>query len=204
MATSSVGRLDYDENLLESAPAATKAQLQSGYNPDLLKDKPTASMSSRQDLTLPPNRDAEKQLPPPKTPFYRTTKGILIILVAAAVVIAAVVGGAVGGTKKHHSSAIAPASGQSTGQSGQGAGQAGGAGSAASGASSQSTVGAASSTISGQSQAEQTQSATSSSANNINPGGPIAGFPTSIPPPAAPSPSGVFAQEVGLLADIGH
>jgi len=105
---SSVGHLNYDENLASLAPAATKAQLQSGYNPDLLVEKQTPP-PSRQDLA--PSRgpererELESQSPPPKQPFYRTTKGIIIIAVAIIVIIAAVVGGAVGGSKKHTSAA---------------------------------------------------------------------------------------------------
>ena len=76
------------------------------YNPDLLKEKVTASVTS-------PPRNVEAQLPsreviitPAPTPFYRTNKGVIIIAVAVSVVIiAAVVGGVVGGTKHKNSSA---------------------------------------------------------------------------------------------------
>ncbi|KIK01673.1 hypothetical protein K443DRAFT_678215 [Laccaria amethystina LaAM-08-1] len=96
----------YDESLLAAAPAATKQQIQGGYNPDLLKEKVSASVT-------PPPRDVEAQLPsrevsitPAPTPFYRTKKGLIIIAVAAVVIIAAVVGGAVGGSKKHKNSEL--------------------------------------------------------------------------------------------------
>lgn len=100
----------YDETLLAAAPAATKKQIQGGYNPDLLQEKVTPS------VTPPPRnvRDVEAQLPsrevsitPAPTPFYRTKKGVIIIaVVAAVVIIAAVVGGAVGGSKKHKTSVL--------------------------------------------------------------------------------------------------
>ncbi|KIM37804.1 hypothetical protein M413DRAFT_256240 [Hebeloma cylindrosporum] len=99
------GHRDYDENLLASAPAATKAQLQSGYNPDLLVEKPT-SPRSRRDVEArgsSPVEKADHEPMPPKVPFYRTRKGLIIIaVVAIAVIIAAAVGGAVGGKKKTH------------------------------------------------------------------------------------------------------
>ncbi|CAA7263953.1 unnamed protein product [Cyclocybe aegerita] len=110
--TSSAGHPEYDANLLAQTPAATKAQLQGGYNADLLNEKTTPSPS-------PPSRrttgDVEAARPtpaaappsPPKAPFYRTRKGIITIVVALIVVIAAVVGGAVGGTRNRSSSTLA-------------------------------------------------------------------------------------------------
>jgi len=113
---STVGHQTYDENLLASAPAATKAQLQSGYNPDLLVEKHTPP-PSRPSLTTPApvrdGRDLESQSIPPKQPFYRTKKGIIIIVVAIIVIIAVVVGGAVGGSKKKNNN-LTTSNGQGT------------------------------------------------------------------------------------------
>jgi len=76
------------------------------YNPDLLKEKVTALVTS-------PLRNVEAQLlsrevivTPAPIPFYRTTKGVIIIAMVSVVIIAAVVGGAVGGTKKHKNSVV--------------------------------------------------------------------------------------------------
>ncbi|KAG7442071.1 uncharacterized protein BT62DRAFT_922889 [Guyanagaster necrorhizus] len=99
----------YDQALLAEAPAATKAQLQEGYNPDILRPNRTPPVLSD---TEP---DPESQSGPPtskehlplsagsssplrRIPFWRTRKGIIIIVIAVIVVIGAVVGGAVGGT----------------------------------------------------------------------------------------------------------
>jgi len=104
----------YDESLLASAPAATKKQLQHGYNSDLLAEKPVAAtppasnsrQNSRLDLEAYPQDGRSTSAIPPlekPTPFYRTKKGIIILIVAFVVIVAAVVGGAVGGTKKKSS-----------------------------------------------------------------------------------------------------
>ncbi|KAK0200489.1 hypothetical protein DFS33DRAFT_161819 [Desarmillaria ectypa] len=99
----------YDQALLAEAPAATKAQLQEGYNPDILRPNRTSPVRSDTDP------DPESQSGPPtskehlplsagsspplrRIPFWRTRKGIIIIVIAVIVVIGAVVGGAVGGT----------------------------------------------------------------------------------------------------------
>ncbi|KDR78007.1 hypothetical protein GALMADRAFT_244978 [Galerina marginata CBS 339.88] len=113
---STVGHQGYDESLLASAPVATKAQLQSGYNPDLLVEKHTPP-PSRQGITPAPardGRDLESQAVPPKAPFYRTKKGIIIIAVAVVVVIAVVVGGAVGGSKKKNKTLASDVQGAGT------------------------------------------------------------------------------------------
>jgi len=97
----------YDENLLASAPKATRAQLQDGYNPDLLAEKTSSTPTiPHVDPELANHRPAAVQredVPLTKTPFYGTKKGIIIIVVVIVVIIAAVVGGAVGGTRKKNS-----------------------------------------------------------------------------------------------------
>ncbi|KAJ3509641.1 hypothetical protein NLJ89_g5111 [Agrocybe chaxingu] len=108
--TSSAGHQEYDANLLAQTPAATKAQLQGGYNADILNEKTTPSPPSRRttgDVEAARPTPAAAPPPPPKTPFYRTRKGVIIIVVALIVVIAAVVGGAVGGTRNRSSSTLA-------------------------------------------------------------------------------------------------
>ncbi|PFH49295.1 hypothetical protein AMATHDRAFT_48847 [Amanita thiersii Skay4041] len=129
MPSSSAGQ--YDESLLKSAPAATKEQLQEGYNPDLL-NAPTRNKSVRQpgqpnrtstpappipihtDLergnTVPSNNgstpyltlDEKARFASSGQPFWRTTKGIIILVVAGLVILGAVIGGAVGGTVGRH------------------------------------------------------------------------------------------------------
>jgi len=104
----------YDAGLLASAPEATKAQLQAGYNPDLLVEKtsstPTTPLVSDPEVASRPltaaQRSREFESVPAtktKTPFYATKKGIIIIVVVVIVIIAVVVGGAVGGTRKKKS-----------------------------------------------------------------------------------------------------
>jgi len=103
----------YDQDLLASAPAATKAQLQEGYTTDLLDPNHGKTSSSHlpQSEQSPPADRERGSLSPAKelngrisstklVPFWRTTKGIIIIIVAIVVVLAAVIGGAVGGTRK--------------------------------------------------------------------------------------------------------
>jgi len=96
---STAGHQDYDANLLASAPVATKAQLQDGYDPVLLAEKQTP-LPSRRDLEagVPAGETRDTAITPTKQPFYRTKKGIIIIFVAVIVIIAVVVGGAVGGS----------------------------------------------------------------------------------------------------------
>ncbi|KAI0752032.1 hypothetical protein C8Q74DRAFT_348762 [Fomes fomentarius] len=109
----------YDERLLASAPAATRAEKQEGYNIDLLEDGrknnnirsttntpppvPVLSTDHSQAeaggyTTAPvPTRNGYASVAPP-TPWYKTRKWLIIFLVGGVVIIAAVVGGAVGGT----------------------------------------------------------------------------------------------------------
>ncbi|KAK0502523.1 hypothetical protein EDD18DRAFT_695097 [Armillaria luteobubalina] len=99
----------YDEALLAEAPAATKTQLQEGYNPDILRPNRTTPVRNDTDpdpesQSGPPTSkehlplSAESSPPSRRIPFWRTRKGIIIIVIAVIVVIGAVVGGAVGGT----------------------------------------------------------------------------------------------------------
>ncbi|KAG0700997.1 hypothetical protein DFH29DRAFT_1080338 [Suillus ampliporus] len=111
----------YDQNLLDEAPAATRAQRQEGYNVDLLDDRPNRTTST-QPLQPPPpqitptdveSNSQEKFVPGaaahvsshPTQSFWRSRKGIITIFVIAVVVLGAVIGGAVGGTVGKHSSA---------------------------------------------------------------------------------------------------
>jgi len=102
----------YDQNLLASVPKATKAQLQDGYNPDLLVEKTsstptTPALDPEMARLTSVQRQSEEAFPldKKKVPFYSTKKGIIILVVVAAViVIAAVVGGAVGGTRHKRTS----------------------------------------------------------------------------------------------------
>ncbi|KAF8904913.1 hypothetical protein CPB85DRAFT_952558 [Mucidula mucida] len=94
----------YDQALLAEAQAPTKAQLQEGYNADILRPNrtpvrndtsssgPRSTPASKEHLPIPVTQ------PPTKQPFWRTRKGMIIIAIVALVIIGAVVGGAVGGT----------------------------------------------------------------------------------------------------------
>jgi len=105
----------YDENLLASAPKATKAQLQDGYNPDILVEKPTPNNATT--AVVDPEAANRVQTPvkrqesgsfinEKKRPFYTTRTGIIVIAVALLVIIVvAVVGGVVGSRKTHDDSA---------------------------------------------------------------------------------------------------
>ncbi|KII90233.1 hypothetical protein PLICRDRAFT_40431 [Plicaturopsis crispa FD-325 SS-3] len=120
----------YDQSLLADAPVATKAELQEGYNVDLLQPTrkpappatpPTVSRSNTNTdpEAAQPKRGYVPTSPPAKVPFWRTRKGIFALAVLAIVIIAAVVGGAVGGTRKHHNNdAASPSSSASSTASG--------------------------------------------------------------------------------------
>ncbi|KAG1761796.1 hypothetical protein EDD22DRAFT_617779 [Suillus occidentalis] len=104
----------YDQNLLDEAPAATRAQRQEGYKVDLLDDRPTRPASTqplKPPQPIPSDPDIESSsLTQEKVPgvatyasrptqsFWRTRNGKIAIFVIAIVVIGTVVGGAVGGT----------------------------------------------------------------------------------------------------------
>ncbi|KAG6831374.1 hypothetical protein H0H87_005304 [Tephrocybe sp. NHM501043] len=117
----------YDQTLLATAPAATKAQLQGGYTTDLLH-------SNQGNATPPPfsasQADVERGLvhkesshvaPTRALPFWRTRKGMIIIFVAIIVILAAVIGGAVGGTVgKNNTSNGSSGDGQQPGTVGSG------------------------------------------------------------------------------------
>ncbi|TCD68552.1 hypothetical protein EIP91_010477 [Steccherinum ochraceum] len=108
--------MSYDERLLASAPAATRREMQEGYNVDLLDNENGAGKSGSSTppnvLLAPSAEHAESGTrtkefvestpyypPAATTPWYKTKKWLIIFFVGAIVVIAAVVGGAVGGTK---------------------------------------------------------------------------------------------------------
>jgi len=113
-------RGSYDRGLLASAPVATRADRQGGYDVDLLENDPYGGPShSSSRLTLPIPRSpahTDQGLPfkeervfnasnsKARKPFWRTGKGRTIILIAAIVILGAVIGGAVGGTAKKHKS----------------------------------------------------------------------------------------------------
>ncbi|KAG2112948.1 hypothetical protein BD769DRAFT_1673919 [Suillus cothurnatus] len=105
----------YDQNLLDEAPAATRAQRQEGYQVDLLDDRPIRTASTqplKPPHIIPSDTDVEsssltreKVVPGatayasrPTQSFWRTRNGKITIFVVAIVIIGAVVGGAVGGT----------------------------------------------------------------------------------------------------------
>ncbi|KAJ3807749.1 hypothetical protein F5876DRAFT_67857 [Lentinula aff. lateritia] len=119
--------MSYDSSLLAAAPQATREMRQEGYNPHILdqeQKKSNASLApvvggSANDLTskeYPPNSNLRDPSALPKTPFYRTRKGIIIIAILAIVIIAAIIGGAVGGTshKSHTLSTVNSSSSAST------------------------------------------------------------------------------------------
>jgi len=113
----------YDENLLASAPAASKAARQAGYNLDLLEEPETtptptqAAPFASPDPVIPGHAfesdvengvngsgakeytglgdDSAGRKPPS---FWASTRGKILLAVIALVIIGAVVGGAVGGT----------------------------------------------------------------------------------------------------------
>ncbi|KAG8215455.1 hypothetical protein J3R82DRAFT_9071 [Butyriboletus roseoflavus] len=114
----------YDQNLLDEAPRATRAQLQEGYNVDLLEQPPRRTLSVRNPPPQIPHPasvgvpltlgvaeagSGEKFSSPthipatPKPSFWRSRNGIITILVIVLVVVGAIVGGAVGGTVKKSS-----------------------------------------------------------------------------------------------------
>ncbi|TFK37309.1 hypothetical protein BDQ12DRAFT_685651 [Crucibulum laeve] len=116
----------YDESLLASAPAATSAQLQNGYNVDLLSPGKATPPVTRDTEAAYASKEHVHHLATPqrRTPFWRTTKGIIIMVIAALVVIGAVVGGAVGGSKKGKTASVLPDQNQTTSSSlSAGAGQ---------------------------------------------------------------------------------
>ncbi|KAG9310896.1 hypothetical protein JVU11DRAFT_8754 [Chiua virens] len=128
----------YDQNLLDEAPKATRAQLQ-GYNVDLLEQPPRRTPSMRTPAPQTPYPQSRTPVPLPLTPgipetnskekfsspaytsksaeptrtsFWRTRNGIITIAILILVVVGAAVGGAVGGTvgKKTSSKAVTPSS----------------------------------------------------------------------------------------------
>ncbi|KAF9221787.1 hypothetical protein BS17DRAFT_243641 [Gyrodon lividus] len=110
----------YDQNLLDEAPRATRAQMQEGYSVDLLEDRPRRSPSVRSPATPAPavvpltpgiaETGSREKLgsaaytPASRQSFWRTRNGIITIVLIAVVIVGAVVGGAVGGTAGKNSS----------------------------------------------------------------------------------------------------
>jgi len=107
----------YDENLLAAAPVATKAELQEGYNVDILSPNRPATTAPAPAPLAPPaasatvlengSRTASREklgAYAPPVPWWRTAKGAVIIAVVVLVVIGAVVGAAVGATRHHSQS----------------------------------------------------------------------------------------------------
>ncbi|KAI0742535.1 hypothetical protein C8Q80DRAFT_1189131 [Daedaleopsis nitida] len=115
--------MNYDERLLASAPVATRAEKQEGYNIDLLDNdaKPNVRSTS---ATPPPavsGLSADRSQAEaggyayapghngyastaPSTPWYKTRKWLIIFLIGGIAAVAAIVGGAVGGTVGHSKS----------------------------------------------------------------------------------------------------
>ncbi|KIP05703.1 hypothetical protein PHLGIDRAFT_128725 [Phlebiopsis gigantea 11061_1 CR5-6] len=104
----------YDERLLASAPAATRAAKQEGYNVDLLDDgAPKAGSSSPETQHAPlasshghAEAGLSKEVLPSyasaPVPWWRRKKVIIFAVIFAVVAVAAIVGGAVGGTVNHN------------------------------------------------------------------------------------------------------
>ncbi|KAI0632750.1 hypothetical protein C8Q77DRAFT_1119551 [Trametes polyzona] len=101
----------YDARLLASAPAATRAEKQEGYDIDLL-DNPRAAPSHTPPPAVPiltANHSKAEEggyayAPSrPPLPWYRTRKWMFALALGTVVVLAAIIGGAVGGTVGHSS-----------------------------------------------------------------------------------------------------
>lgn len=118
----------YDQALLDEAPKASRAQLQQGYDADLLEQPPRRTPSvhhphSQTPVPLTPGvaetRPQEKITSlshiPAKPSFWRSRNGIITLFVIAIVVVGAVVGGAVGGTVNKHAHNNAVSSTRSSG-----------------------------------------------------------------------------------------
>ncbi|KAF5353535.1 hypothetical protein D9756_007830 [Leucocoprinus leucothites] len=136
----------YDENLLSQAPEVTKADLQDGYNADLLRE-PTVKRAAPKRATPPlrsnsdipqshyhqHDKDVESSaatpLQPkenvveysqPRKPWWRTVKGIAVIVVLVVIIILAAVLGGVLGSRKSKPSSDAPAGPNTAGNPGDG------------------------------------------------------------------------------------
>jgi len=122
---------EYDERLLASVPAASRAERQEGYNVNLLDSEPQNSSPTTR---KPPSNlghangteavhSSKEALPRPyepakydskPKPWYRQGKWRIAMLIGAVVVIGAVVGGAVGGTVGHNKNNTNTSTGPST------------------------------------------------------------------------------------------
>lgn len=137
----------YDENLLAEAPEVTKADLQDGYNPDLLHEPTVARKNTTRGLSTPPrsnsdphlqhyplpNKDIESLATPlqppqdryekPRKPFWRTKKAIIFIaILGILIILAAVLGGVLGSRKKGNANVATDSGNGSSQLPGQGAG----------------------------------------------------------------------------------
>ncbi|KAI0334209.1 hypothetical protein GY45DRAFT_1318674 [Cubamyces sp. BRFM 1775] len=122
----------YDERLLASAPVATRAEKQEGYDINLFKEQqpigrePTVSPPPLPVLSA--NHSSAEvagyspYAQPPALPWYRTRKWLFIFFFAAIVIIAAVIGGAVGGTVGHNKGGAVVTAGDTGGGAAEGAG----------------------------------------------------------------------------------
>ncbi|KAF9446254.1 hypothetical protein P691DRAFT_215037 [Macrolepiota fuliginosa MF-IS2] len=115
----------YDEGLLASAPEVTKADLQDGYNPDLLREPTVGRKNTTRATSTPPrsnsdphlqhyplpNKDIESLATPlqpkeapyekPRKPLWRTKKAVILAaIIAILIILAAVLGGVLGSRKK--------------------------------------------------------------------------------------------------------
>lgn len=125
---------DYDERLLDNAPKATKAELQEGYNVNLLaSDTSETPINQRTQATVDDHHSLEAGTPPSKegytsyaVPWYRQGKWRAIMLVGGIIIVGAIIGGVVGGVlSSKHKNPSAVNSGNnplsSTSQTGAGA-----------------------------------------------------------------------------------
>lgn len=107
---------DYDERLLASIPAASKAEKQEGYNVNLLDNEQNSSPLAQNPPSNLGHSNGDPEGGPLSKehsyqkgnfafrplPWYRRGKWRIGILIGAIIIIGAVVGGAVGGTVGKH------------------------------------------------------------------------------------------------------
>ncbi|KAG8863472.1 hypothetical protein FRB96_008212 [Tulasnella sp. 330] len=124
--------MNYDQGLLQNAPASTKAEQRQGYDVDLLSEGPRPPPSNAYNHNHDhPNPIATEEKathtdfsPTSKRlPFWRTRTGMAVIAILTIIIIGAIVGGAVGGTVGKHKSSPATMTGASDGSGGSHSGQ---------------------------------------------------------------------------------
>ncbi|KAJ7446078.1 hypothetical protein FB451DRAFT_1292078 [Mycena latifolia] len=93
----SVPDANYDRRLLAQAPAATRAQLQQGYDSVLLA--PNRRAKTQSDLAVNEVKEPEPA-PRPWQPFWTQRRKLMFGLLIMLVVITAIVGGTVGATER--------------------------------------------------------------------------------------------------------